>query len=81
MSEPICLEARKAIGLASLDKSPTFCRYCGFGPCEKLRGKEGEAAARARVVESAAKVEKLLADIEVTLTKLRDTTDGGKGAA
>jgi hypothetical protein len=42
--------------------------------------KDAEAIARAKVVDSAAKVEKLLADIQATLSKLRETTetDGGK---
>jgi hypothetical protein len=89
MSEPLCLESRKAIGLAGLDKEPSFCRLCAFGPCDKLRAakyqesRDAEAAARARVVGSAAKVGKILAELQATLDKLREATeaDGGKGAA
>jgi hypothetical protein len=33
---PLCLEARKAVGLAGFDEDPSFCRLCGFGPCNKL---------------------------------------------
>jgi hypothetical protein len=44
--------------------------------------KDAEAIARAKVVESAAKVVKLLADIQATLDRLRETeTNGRKGAA
>jgi hypothetical protein len=42
--------------------------------------KDTEAAARAKVVEAAAKVAEILAQIQATLDKARET-DGGKGAA
>jgi hypothetical protein len=45
--------------------------------------KDAEATARARVLESAAKIEKILTSIQKKLHKLREAikTDGGKGAA
>jgi hypothetical protein len=42
--------------------------------------KDAEAVARAMVLESAAKVGKILAELQATLDKLRET-DVGEGAA